>query len=425
MKKIKKLFILLMVVVLISGCTIKAEYNLTVNSDKTVDLGLIMAFDEEMINMMASENEDEEAPLDDSTYTDDSVTDDYSITDEDVITDDSVTTDDGITTDDSANIDEGNLFDSSSTVSLTDDEQWAYLEEEFKKENIEEAGFAVEKYEKDNLKGYKFTKKFDNIDEITYGDISEALENSELEEDSVEMTGEDISTIDNDAPLFTKDGNNHKFNLPVTNNENMGTLSSVFDMTLTLTLPNEPISHNATSTSEDGKTLTWNILSMTDDIEATFTINNNLVMYIAIGAGILLLLVIIIILIIKGKGKKKKEVTNNVASTPVPEMTNTPAPETTSAPTNFAEINNQSVVNTESLVTPNIPENIPAEDIEQPSIKQPNSMLGTMPINTDNVHSIFSAPKENTISNDLNTQESKPETPSTSNETTSDEIEKL
>ena len=97
-----------------------------------------------------------------------------------------------------------------------------------------------------------------------------------------------------------------------------------FDMQFVVTLPNEAISNNANSVSEDGKTLTWNFNSDNETIEFEFSFISKYIIYAAIGVIALLVLIIIIVIIrkIMKKGKKKKDAVNpdNSVVTPIPEM---------------------------------------------------------------------------------------------------------
>jgi hypothetical protein len=75
----------------------------------------------------------------------------------------------------------------------------------------------------------------------------------------------------------------------------------------TVTLPYKPSSDNASAISDDGKTLTWDLLAQGNNtIKFTFDIYNLTVVYIGVGV-IALLLIGLIILIIKLKKKAGKE----------------------------------------------------------------------------------------------------------------------
>ncbi len=327
MKNIKKLFILLITVCLIGGCTLKAEYNMDIKSDKSMDFSAIMAFDEELISAMASNGD---GTMGDSSLTDDgtTITDDTTGT-----TDDSMTTDDGTLTDDTTGatdttaddttgitedgtVTDDNTFtdDSTSTTTLTDEEQWAIIENAVSEEDraqYEEAGYKVERYEEGGYKGYRYTKSFDNIEDLTVADVN------------FNVDGTDTVEGGNKA-LFTKDGLNYKVSIPFETSSEMSSMGVAFDMQFVVTLPNEAISNNANSVSEDGKTLTWNFNSDNETIEFEFSFISKYIIYAAIGVIALLVLIVIIVIIrkIMKKGKKKKEAVNpdNSVVTPIPEM---------------------------------------------------------------------------------------------------------
>lgn len=332
MKNIKKLFILLITVCLIGGCTLKAEYNMDIKSDKSMDFSAIMAFDEELISAMASSGEEttDEGTASDSTLTDDTtettgdstLTDDTTGTVDDTMgtTDDTMTTDDGTLTDDTTGtLEDGTVTDDStltddSTSTLTDEEQWAIIENAVSEEDraqYEEAGYKVERYEEGGYKGYRYTKSFDNIEDLTAADVN------------FNVDGTDTVEGGNKA-LFTKDGLNYKVSIPFETSSEMSSMGVAFDMQFVVTLPNEAISNNANSVSEDGKTLTWNFNSDNETIEFEFSFISKYIIYAAIGVIALLVLIIIIAIIrkIMKKGKKKKEAVNpdNSVVTPIPEM---------------------------------------------------------------------------------------------------------
>lgn len=333
MKNIKKLFILLITVCLIGGCTLKAEYNMDIKSDKSMDFSAIMAFDEELISAMASNGDgtmgDSSLTDDGTTITDDTTgtTDDSMTTDDGTLTDDTTgvnntttddttgITEDGTVTDDSTLTDDSmTTDDSTSTVTLTDEEQWAVIENAVSEEDraqYEEAGYKVERYEEGGYKGYRYTKSFDNIEDLTASDVN------------FNVDGTDTVEGGNKA-LFTKDGLNYKVSIPFETSSEMSSMGVAFDMQFVVTLPNEAISNNANSVSEDGKTLTWNFNSDNETIEFEFSFISKYIIYAAIGVIALLVLIIIIAIIrkIMKKGKKKKEAVNpdNSVVTPIPEM---------------------------------------------------------------------------------------------------------
>ena len=80
--------------------------------------------------------------------------------------------------------------------------------------------------------------------------------------------------------------------------------------TFRLTLPTKPIRHNATSVSEDGKTLTWDFLSMDpgDTVHVEFKMPSSIAMYIVIGV----LVAIVAVLLLLKKKRKGDDATEDV-----------------------------------------------------------------------------------------------------------------
>lgn len=280
----KKIFILLMVVFLVGGCTIKNEYHIDIKSDKSMDYSVIAAFDEELIRAMASGNE--KGTTDDGT---------------------------GFSADDAGLLDDGTItdgIDASTDVTLTDEQKWALIDETINEEyraQLEEGGFKVEKYDEGEFKGYRYTKSFDNIENMTINDF---------------YLNQDYDNVKNgDESIFTKDGFNYTANIPLEMSSELSSAGVVIQFVVTL--PNEAISHNANNVSDGGKTLTWNYDSNNETIEFEFSFISKYVIY-AIIVGIALLLIIIIILIIrkimKGKKKKREMQANSAVNNPVPDM---------------------------------------------------------------------------------------------------------
>ncbi len=96
-------------------------------------------------------------------------------------------------------------------------------------------------------------------------------------------------------------------------------LASTMDMKFSVNLPYKALSHNASKTENDGKTLTWDLMdTKKDTIQFEFELYNMTNIYIAagIGAFILLLLIIIIISSIRRKHKKANSINDNETKTP-------------------------------------------------------------------------------------------------------------
>ncbi len=399
MKNLKKIFILLMVTVLISGCTVKTEYNMAINSDKSMDYSVILAFDEEFLNAM-SENtaeDEEELAIEKTNAYIEAIQNAYTanqtgtnpvqipatgltgnITDNNIIGEitveepsatagtftilpDGTITITGlvyngytcnnesgevvceIASEDTFENNATDLTDETAEVqdstSLNEEEKWALIDETISKQDrqaYEKKGYKVERYSKDDYKGYRFTKSFKNIEDIRLEDINFNVEtdiNEAVAETEGTIANTKESSLDLKASIFTKDGLNYKASIPRETTGDSSSLNSYFDMQLVVTLPNEVINHNADKVSNDGKTLSWNLVSNDGNMEFEFSLISKYVIYAVIGAIVLLLLIIIILIIkkISKNHKKKKEllqtkVDNSPSDNIQPMATTTPVP---------------------------------------------------------------------------------------------------
>lgn len=168
---------------------------------------------------------------------------------------------------------------------------------EEQKEKYKEKGFSCEDYSKDGYDGSILTKN-----NMTASEVS------------------DIYILDKWS--LTKFGNSYVFNMPWSSEEdsNASNLTSYASMIragdgyveFIITLPVKPTSHNATSVSNDGKTLTWDLLNMgdRDSIHLEYTI---LPVWIPIAIACAIVAIIIsgiIVLVLILKKKKEKTIQN-------------------------------------------------------------------------------------------------------------------
>ena len=208
------------------------------------------------------------------------------------------------------------------------------------KAELEEKGFYIEQYEENSKKGYKITKKFSNIDDVSSEGVFESEEYSEVltKKDPVIFTVKkgifkntykakylnDPSNyeriVDDDFDptceySLTEDGDEVKCgSTSITPEESRRqfeaykeSYNSVIDdaeSKFILKLPYKASSHNATNV--DGKTYIWD-LKKVSTIEFEFPVYDMTRIYIAIGAGVLLLLFIIVTAV----GRKPKKKNNN------------------------------------------------------------------------------------------------------------------
>ncbi len=237
------------------------------------------------------------------------------------------------------------------------------------KKELEEQGFTLEDYNKDNMKGFTLKRNIKNIDKVsnesdveyslsgildkdseskyifkvkkgllknTYtakfdfntsdSDLSEELNDSSYLDDDDDTTGSNDYATDDDDLDFSDFASDADFS----------SMMSSMDLSFNVTLPYAVLSSNATSTDNDNKTLSWN-LSTTQDtpIEFEFALYNMTNIY--IGGGIILLVIIFIIASICSKSNGSAQVGQTIA-TMEPQNTPTNNPTTpnqtpTQAPT--------------------------------------------------------------------------------------------
>lgn len=271
---------------------------------------------------------------------------------------------------------------------------------------IKAKGFTIEDYEDEKWKGSIVTKKFDNIDDISSKeevivDINDILDSEK----------EDIKYY------FQKDGDTYKANFIVNlvdetaengettpeEDQYIQQVVSTMDLKYEVTLPVKPVKNNATSVSEDGMTLTWNLefgkanlinfefkkynTAEKEDTPATNNSQtddkakdekkeniNNIILYVIIGGAALVVIVLLVVIISK---KKKTPPTGNgnVAS----DSTVTNNNVSTNGPTNLAQpvepVSPVEQVSVNETVTPSEPTNltqpvVPVSPVEQASVNE-------------------------------------------------------
>lgn len=249
----KKFICLIAVILLCSGCVIKEEYSIGVNKDKSVDLNLVMAFDNELLDFLLSEGQE-------------------------------------------------------NYQTFTDEERLNFLKELVKEMNNENSdksivstGYTAYLYNESDSKGFRLVGGVDNIDNLVSPDANVYLE---------DLT--DISI--NDLKLFTQNEDIYSLKLSLNSSDNdvdisgeMGDLGEEqINIKLVVTLPNEAESNNATSISEESHTYTWDLSNFNENnIVLDFKIKTIPWDYILIGGGIFIALVFLILALsfMKKKGK--------------------------------------------------------------------------------------------------------------------------
>ena len=266
----KKLILLCLGVFLLCGCEMKEEATFTINEDKSMDLEVIIGLDDELIDTLISMDENEDEDVSDSTEN------------------------------------EAEIFDNTEIIEHTDEERRQYLNERFLYNENElneliEDGYYLEEFKDEKYTGYKITKKVNNIDDLI---------------GTPDFNLDDIDKIES-KKVFTKNGNIYQGKIivgdptEIKEDENASQYGINVIYNFTLKLPNKSISNNATTVSEDGKTLIWNLSSgniSTIEFEFEFPsiltfLKDNIILTIVIALVIVLIIILLINFILK-KSKK-------------------------------------------------------------------------------------------------------------------------
>ncbi len=310
MKKSFKVLCLMLVAFMMSGC-MKFNMNMDINSDKSMNLELIVAFANEM---MGSSNE---------------------------------------TNMDNSEIQK--LKDNGFNVEEYSDDTMTGYTISTKINNIDDV--STEKDTMFNLNDIFNGEKLSDIFTVKKGFLKNTYIVKIGEEESTDMTNEiedDLnSTYSDDSLLATDDAD-------------LSMLLNSMDINFTINLPYKAISSNATNTENDGKTLVWQPTSASNsssNIEFSFELYNMTNIYLMVGI-VILIIVIIIILIVKHckKTKSNKSSLNSQKNdstlnneTVVTHVTPTTEP---SNPTNI-QTNTISNLNNETLITTPVQEAAP------------------------------------------------------------------
>ncbi len=292
MKKLLKIIsIILVASFLTTGC-MEANIKMGINADKSMDFSSSLVLDLDQFKELAE------------SY---GASDSNTMTDEEYF--DCLKENDG---------DESKCnYQDPSTSSSTDFNPEDFMDNDTYKE-MEDLGFTVTQNTTDSKYELTISKKYNNIDELT-------------KTENFTLNLNDITTKDFDNKFFTiKKGlleDTYELNMLIettttdisgsnsTDTETLNIDPSMFSDLIKynyqLTLPNVSLSNNATSVSQDQKTLTWELKPEgNNEIKVSFAIpneNKDLIIYGAAGLGGLLVLIIIIIIISKSRKKKKNK----------------------------------------------------------------------------------------------------------------------
>ena len=229
-KYLKVLLVLVFSVLVITGCKMKTDIEFEINKED-MKLNAIYAFDDEFIDFMIEYNKDS-----------------------------------NITT---TMVDENGNPDFSKVPKHTDQERWDFIE------NSDDEGnsvfgsidvndkYELKKYDRDGLKGYVITFPMGKLDDYSVPSASKKYDLAEL------FSGEELPA---NAPLFIKDGNTYKSNMTykVTDTTEVEQMKEYLEANIVFNLPNPASSNNALKTSNNNKTLTFDMFKG-GDINFTFT----------------------------------------------------------------------------------------------------------------------------------------------------------
>ncbi len=164
--------------------------------------------------------------------------------------------------------------------------------------DMEADGWECKEYIVDNYVGYEMEKK--NVD---LNDLSQSLKNSDEE-----------SSLNTDQIKVQKKGWTYIIDWKIFEDdqrEQMSAYKNYFNMAggymdFTLELPVKAINSNATSVSDDGKTLKWDLLSVPPEgIHVEFSLFSIPLLISCIIVGIILLIIIIVLIVVLSSRKKQ------------------------------------------------------------------------------------------------------------------------
>ena len=297
----------------------------------------------------------------------------------------------------------------------------------------EESGFKVENYSDGSMTGYKFTKDFSNIDNIsdekeTVFDLEKLLDGEEAKvftvkkglfknTYSVKMQNDTATDIEGEMNLDNLYGDssdtsyNDSTNTFDDSDMDLSMLSSSMDLKFIVNLPYKAISSNATTTENEGKKLEWNLADQTlQNIEFEFELYNMSNIYLLVGGIALIIIIVVVIIIMNKKKPNSKEATPVLVSEPNNQPNN---------------LNNQPVLES---VTPNDTVGLTEANLNNQNIQGNTDIQSTInntPSNQTNVENnmnIQAIPSLNEDDSNSNEIETLEENKDTSNQTVTQDI---
>ena len=179
--------------------------------------------------------------------------------------------------------------------------------------SLEDRGFTVKTTEEEYKYGVSVSKKYANIDDIS------SLEDVKVDVDKItEEDFKDIFFKKEKGMLKTKYIAYLTFDLTDadTDTEELEAYKDYFNISYVLNLPDEALSSNATSLSNDKKTLTWDLeMGKKNEVIYEFELPNEnsvVIMGVAI-AGIVIVVAAVAVVIVKSKKKNSPKQNEEVA----------------------------------------------------------------------------------------------------------------
>ena len=288
----------------------------------------------------------------------------------------------------------------------------------------EESGFKVENYSDGSMTGYKFTKGFSNIDNIsdekeTIFDLEKLLDGEEAKvftvkkglfknTYSVKMQNNTATEMEDEMDLgsiYGDSSSDYSSSSNIFGDTDLSMLTSSMDLTFTVNLPNKPINSNATTTENEGKKLEWNLMDQNlQNIEFEFELYNMDNIYLTVGIIGVLVIIIIVIIIMNKKKPNSKEATPVLVNDSViePNIPNEMPVETINKE---EPVNNQNIQGSTDIQGPinNTPSNQTNVDIQTISnLDEDNTNKESIQTNTEN--NVNTEDIQANVGNNMNTQ---------------------
>ena len=288
----------------------------------------------------------------------------------------------------------------------------------------EESGFKVENYSDGSMTGYKFTKGFSNIDNIsdekeTIFDLEKLLDGEEAKvftvkkglfknTYSVKMQNNTATEMEDEMDLgsiYGDSSSDYSSSSNIFGDTDLSMLTSSMDLTFTVNLPNKPINSNATTTENEGKKLEWNLMDQNlQNIEFEFELYNMDNIYLTVGIIGVLVIIIIVIIIMNKKKPNSKEATPVLVNDSViePNIPNEMPVETINKEEPVNNQNIQGSTDIQSTIN-NTPSNQTNVDIQTISnLDEDNTNKESIQTNTEN--NVNTEDIQANVENNMNTQ---------------------